>query len=392
MFKNLTDYPIKLKHAIVAGGIAVLLVLAGFWLGLKNAGYLSTNQTVDDTLKASATSQTTPVVATPTIAGTSDNSITSVVKKVGPAVVAIETKSTRNIESSNNRRFNRNFSATPYSQQEQTEQGLGSGFIISKDGYILTNNHVIEGADSINVRLQGETTTKEAKIVGTDEALDVALLKIDAGKDLPVVAMGDSDAIQAGDGAVAIGNPFGLDHTVTAGVISAKGRPLTIGTQNFKNLLQTDASINPGNSGGPLLNLKGEVIGINTAINAEGQGLGFAIPINTVQEVLTDLIKKGKVSRPWVGVSIEDMTPELAAYAGVDNEEGAVIAQVVSGSPAEKAGLKQGDIIVEVDKQKITDSQSFSEKISSFKAGAKIQLQVSRQGVLKTIDVLLAEK
>jgi S1-C subfamily serine protease len=173
---------------------------------------------------------------------------------------------------------------------------MGSGFIISVDGYLITNNHVIDGADSIKVKLLGSEDSYNASIIGTDPEQDLAVLKIDVKYKLPVIPLGDSDRISPGDWAIAIGNPYGLDHSVTMGVISAKGRPLTIQGHTFKSLLQTDASINPGNSGGPLLNLSGEVIGINTAVTVEGQGLGFAIPINTAKEILQDLINKGKIT------------------------------------------------------------------------------------------------
>jgi len=284
------------------------------------------------------------------------------------------------------------FFGQPFPDTNRKVQGLGSGFIISKDGYVLTNNHVISGASTVIARVQGRKETFTARVIGTDAQLDLAVLKIDSETDYPVVPLGDSSKIQVGDWAVAIGNPYGLDHTVTLGVISAKGRPLTINGQQFTDLLQTDASINPGNSGGPLLNLKGEVIGINTAVSTEGQGLGFAIPINTAKEVLEQLINKGKVSRPWLGVSVSDITEELAAYLQTDITEGAIIRQVVENSPAQKAGLRAGDIILGIDGQKVSGAEDVTTIISKSAVGKKIEIKILRNGRERTVTATLGEK
>ena len=232
------------------------------------------------------------------------------------------------------------------------QRSLGSGFIISDEGYILTNNHVVAGADEINVKLSDGREFKGV-LKGSDEKLDLALVKITAKDHLPVAPLGDSDAIEVGEWVLAIGNPFGLSQTVTAGIVSAKGR--VIGSGPYDDFIQTDASINPGNSGGPLFNAKGEVIGINTAIVAGGQGIGFAIPVNMAKSVITQLRETGKVTRGWLGVSVQPVTPDLAKSFGMKNDKGALVSEVMKDSPAEKAGFKVGDIILEFDGKAITD-------------------------------------
>ncbi|NLU50127.1 MAG: trypsin-like serine protease [Syntrophomonadaceae bacterium] len=263
-------------------GILVMAALT-FTGGMKGMPHITWGE---------ATSTETVAAALPVQAS---YNIPDVVSRVSPAVVTIRT--TEQIDQKLDPFFNdpffRQFYGRRYRAQEQprVSQGLGSGFIISKDGYILTNEHVISGADEIEVTLSGGNESYPARKVSADYDLDLAVLKIDAGQDLPTVPLGNSNSARVGDWVIAIGNPYGLDHTVTVGVISAKGRPITIEDRQYENLLQTDASINPGNSGGPLLNLKGEVVGINTAINAEAQGIGFAIPSSTVQAVIKGLVK-----------------------------------------------------------------------------------------------------
>ncbi len=216
-------------------------------------------------------------------------------------------------------------------------------FVIDREGYILTNNHVVEKASSIKVKLSDEKEY-DAKIIGRDPKTDIALIKIDVNHELPSATFGDSDKLEVGDWVVAIGNPFGLEHTVTAGIVSAKGR--VIGAGPYDDFIQTDASINPGNSGGPLLNLKGEVVGINTAIVSSGQGIGFAIPINVVQDLLPQLKSKGKIARGWLGVVIQKITPEIAKSFKLKEAEGALVSDVMEDGPAEKAGIKRGDVII----------------------------------------------
>ncbi|MBW1750934.1 MAG: trypsin-like peptidase domain-containing protein, partial [Deltaproteobacteria bacterium] len=219
--------------------------------------------------------------------------------------------------------------------REYKQRSLGSGFIIETDGYIVTNNHVVAGADEIQVLLK-DGTQFDAKIIGRDPNTDIALIKIDANRTLPTATLGDSDSLNVGEWVVAIGSPFGLEQTVTAGIISAKGR--VIGSGPYDDFLQTDASINPGNSGGPLINIKGDVIGINTAINPMGQGIGFAIPVNLARGVIDQLISSGEVTRGWLGVEIQELTDELAEYYGSETKKGALIRKVFEGDPADKAG------------------------------------------------------
>lgn len=286
--------------------------------------------------------------------------------------------------------FGKNF-AMP--QQQRKQRSLGSGFLISADGYIVTNNHVVEGADIIRVNLQGATGKNdsiEAKLVGADAETDIALLKVTVKKDLPFLKFGDSDALQVGEWLLAIGNPFGLDHTVTAGILSAKGRNIQSGA--FDNFLQTDASINPGNSGGPLLNMKGEVVGINTAIIASGQGIGFAIPSAMAKDI-TDQIKNGKkVSRGWLGVTIGDLDENGAKALGLSQKSGALIGDVIAGEPADKAGMQAGDIVLSVQGKTVEDSAALLRAIAALSPGSKAQLVVWRDGARKEINVTLGER
>jgi len=269
--------------------------------------------------------------------------------------------------------------------RQRLVRSLGSGFIISSDGYILTNNHVIEDADEIKITLS-DKKVYEARLIGRDEKTDLAVLKIDADHDLPFVKLGDSSKLQVGDWLIAIGNPFGLARTVTAGIVSARGR--VIGSGPYDDFIQTDASINPGNSGGPLFNVHGEVVGINTAIVASGQGIGFAIPVNMARDLLPQL-KAGKVSRGRLGVHIQEVTPELAASFGFKDKQGAVIAEVITDSPAERAGLEVGDIILAVDGKKVEEMHLLPRMIAAKKPGTKVELKVLRQGKTKQIKVVL---
>src|SRR5512136_2054717 len=282
--------------------------------------------------------------------------------------------------------FDRFFGETP--QRDYVQRSLGSGFIIDREGYIITNNHVIEGASEIRVRLSTEKEF-EAEVVGRDAKTDLALIKIKSWNDLPVVDLGDSDKLEIGEWVMAIGNPFGLSQTVTVGIVSAKGR--VIGSGPYDDFIQTDASINPGNSGGPLINMKGEVVGINTAIIASGQGIGFAIPINMAKEVVLQLQEKGHVTRGWLGVSIQEVTPELAKSFGLKEKKGALVAQVVSASPAEKAGIEQGDIIVEFDGKEIADSKDLPRIVASTPVGKAVTIRLSRNGKVLDRQVKVGE-
>jgi Do/DeqQ family serine protease len=281
--------------------------------------------------------------------------------------------------------FDRFFEGMPRRRQQTS---LGSGVIIDKGGLILTNNHVIKDADEITVRFSNKQEVK-GKVVGTDAKTDLAVIRVGAKEELPVARLGNSEALRVGEWAIAIGNPFGLDHTLTVGVVSATGRS-EVGIAAYENFIQTDASINPGNSGGPLLNVRGEVIGINTAIVASGQGIGFAIPINLARKVMDDLVKKGKVTRGWLGVGLQPLTPELAKSFGVSGE-GVIVNQVMPKSPAEIAGLKVGDLILSIDGKSIKDPREVQRVIADADIGKTLDLIVLREKEKRSVKVQIGE-
>ena len=283
--------------------------------------------------------------------------------------------------------FERFFGDIP--QREFKQKSLGSGFIISPDGYIFTNNHVVEQADKILVKLS-DGKEYEAKIIGKDAKTDIALIKIKPTDSLPVAETGDSDKLRVGDWVMAIGNPFGLEQTVTAGIVSAKGR--VIGAGPYDNFIQTDASINPGNSGGPLFNMEGKVIGINTAIVAQGQGIGFAIPISMAKTILPDLKAKGKVTRGWLGISVQDITEDIAKNMKLKDRSGALISDVFKGDPADKAGLKSGDIITEINGKKVKDTHELLMMIAAFRVGETVKIKILRDGQEKEVSLAVAER
>jgi serine protease Do len=275
----------------------------------------------------------------------------------------------------------------PQQPKEFKRQGTGSGFIISKDGLILTNNHVIDNAQAITVTLSDKRQYK-AKIVGRDPKTDLAVLKVEAKESLPTVALGDSSVLRVGDWVMAIGNPFGLTNTVTTGIVSAKGR--TIGAGPYDNFIQTDAPINPGNSGGPLFNMAGEVVGINAAIFSQSGGnvgIGFAIPVNQVKNLLPQLETKGTVTRGWLGVSIQPVTPELARSFNLKQTEGALVGDVTADGPAQKAGIKRGDVIVSFDGNKVNDVTALPMLVASTPVGKTVPVQVIRDGKMTTVNV-----
>jgi len=287
--------------------------------------------------------------------------------------------------------FGEDFFERFFGEQPQRERrSLGSGVIVDKRGYILTNNHVIEQADEIEVRLSDKRKFT-AKVIGKDSKTDLAVIKIDAPDDLPVAKLGDSTKIRIGEWAIAIGNPFGLDQTVTVGVISAVGRS-EVGITTYEDFIQTDASINPGNSGGPLLNLNGEVIGINTAIVATGQGIGFAIPISMAKEIKDRLIAQGKVVRGWLGVGIQELTEELAAQFGVKPEDGVLVGNVMKDSPAERGGMKPGDIIQEFNGTKISGVHQLQREVAQSPVGSPVRLKVLREKQPVMLTIVLGEQ
>ena len=280
--------------------------------------------------------------------------------------------------------FGRQFPQGPVPRRDSNS--LGSGFIVSEDGYILTNNHVVQDADEIIVRLN-DRRELEAVLIGADPSSDLAVLKVDAD-DLPTVELGDSDKLDVGEWVVAIGSPFGFDYSVTAGIVSAKGRSLP--NENYVPFIQTDVAINPGNSGGPLFNLEGQVVGINSQIYTRSggfMGVSFAIPINVAMDVAEQLKSKGKVSRGWLGVVIQEVNKDLAESFGLDRAAGALVVQVVDGSPAENSGLVSGDIIVKVNGKDVQLSSDLPHLIGRLRAGDTAKLSVVRAGKRKTIDV-----
>lgn len=278
----------------------------------------------------------------------------------------------------------------PQQGQPRIQRGQGSGFVISSDGLIVTNNHVIESADKVTVKFQDDKKEYVASIVGADKETDLAVIKIKTDHRLPTLKLGDSDAIQVGEWVLAIGNPYGLDNTVTAGIISAKHR--IIGAGPFDNFLQTDASINPGNSGGPLLNMKGEVIGINTAINAAAENIGFAIPSSQARKII-DQLKEGKApQRGWLGVTIQRVSDTQAKALGLPEATGALVASVGKGHPADKAGVRQGDVILKVNGQKVEDNNDLLKKIAGLAPGDKAKLVLWRNGKRVKKTVILGQR
>ena len=363
---------------------AALLLLAGLVIGLGlSAGFDIQLASKAEKQQLSAVTSSAPVPESPFV---------SVVEKSLPAVVFIDVrkKATANSDSDDpQEELFRRFFDTP--RRPQRVPTSGSGFIVDSQGHVLTNNHVVRDAADITVTLNDKRSFK-AKVVGTDPATDVAVIKIDGAR-LPVLPLGDSDQIRVGDWAIAIGNPLGqLKGSVTVGIVSAQGRSdLNIfgGTPAFQDFIQTDASINFGNSGGPLLNIRGEAIGINTAINPSGQGIGFAIPINLAKHVADQLVAHGEVSRAWLGVTLAELTPEMAEGFGIDIDRGVVISAVLPNEPAERAGLRRNDVIVEFDGQPVSDLQKFRLRVADTPVGNNVPLVVLREGKRKTLYVTL---
>jgi serine protease Do len=312
-------------------------------------------------------------------------------KKIAPSVVYIDTVSVVSSQPMLPFGLGDFFPREFFEGRQQEQRGTGSGFIIKPNGYILTNEHVVRGAQKLTVTLFGGKKFT-GKVIGVDAATDLAVVKIEATK-LPSVVMGNSDQLEPGQWVVAIGNPYGLHDTVTAGIISALGRSLE-DPDVHGNLIQTDAAINPGNSGGPLIDLSGQVIGINEAIVANAQSIGFAIPINTAAKIADELIKHGKVQRqagPWLGVGLTEINQQIAEYYGLNSQDGAII-QVFSDTPADKAGLRDGDIIKEINRQKIATPNDVLKFMKKAKVGQKIEILIYREGKLLVFKVELAEK
>ena len=332
------------------------------------------------------------------------NTIAELVEVASPAVVKIETYATQRSRSSGQYQdfFDYFFGipsqpSQPESKQGQLVQvGSGSGFFFDKEGYILTNEHVVNGAEQVKVVVEGEKEPYVAEVLGTAYNLDLAVLKIEGKGDFPTLPLGDSSKAKVGDWVVAIGNPYEFDHTVTVGVVSAKERAIDIqdteGTRQYQALLQTDASINPGNSGGPLLNLNGEVIGINTAVNAQAQGIGFAIPTSTINDVLETLKANKQVPIPYIGVVMGDVPEEYIDDLGLKNGDGAFISDVIFRSPAHKGGLQKYDVIVGIDGKAMKSADDVKKAINGKKPGDKITVNVIRNGKEITLDVTIGDR
>ena len=371
------------KKGTIVRGLNLLFILGGFFIFA--AFYLN----------PSAYAKATDVVMVP-------ESFSQLAEKAGPAVVNIRTVNTIKGGGPVFRNFRRNphGGEDPFkdffekffgedTQREFKQPSLGSGFIIDKEGFVVTNNHVIQDADQIKVKLGGDTEY-DAEVVGRDANTDLALLKIKIEKDLPVIKLGDSDELKIGQWVVAIGSPFGLERTVTAGIVSAKGR--VIGSGPYDDFIQTDASINPGNSGGPLINMRGEIVGINTMIIAGGNGIGFAIPIDLAKDIVAQLKTSGEVTRGWLGVTIQDLKGDLAEYYGMKDKSGVLVASVVPGDPADQAGIKPKDIITEVDGKKVTTSRDLTNLAAKLGVGDTSTVTVWRDGRQKTLEVKVGKR
>jgi Do/DeqQ family serine protease len=277
----------------------------------------------------------------------------------------------------------------PGRREEFHQPGLGSGVIIDKRGYVLTNHHVVRGADGVTVRLSSKQEYR-GKIVGVDVKTDLAVIRFEPDGDVAVATLGNSDSLRVGEWAIAIGNPFGLDQTVTVGVVSATGRA-DVGIATYENFIQTDASINPGNSGGPLVNLRGEIIGINTAIVATGQGIGFAIPANMVKRVTGQLIDRGKVTRGWIGIALEPLTTDLAQSLGLRDARGAVVARVYPGGPAAAAGLQKNDVVVSFEGAVVDDYRQLQRLSADAEVGKTVKLEIVRNRERRAVTLRVAE-
>ncbi len=366
--------------------IGIIMLLTGFFLGGITYYLLSRNV-------APPRSPFSPRVPTQIIE--TSKAFSEIVNAVSPAVVNIST--TKVI-----RRDTSPFSEDPFFDffrpfhdfglpKKWKEQSLGSGVVVSKDGYIITNNHVVEQSEDIRVILYDKRSFR-GKVVGSDPKTDIAVVKISAD-DLPTVPWGDSDRLQVGEFVLAIGNTFGLSHTVTMGIISAVGRA-NVGIADYEDFIQTDAAINPGNSGGPLVNIKGELIGINTAIFSRSggyQGIGFAVPSNMARLVMDQLMKQGKIVRGWLGVTIQDITPELSQKFGLKDSKGALVGDVSKGSPAEKAGITRGDVILEFNGKEIKSVGSLRNMVAQSKVGSQMKVKILRNGREYEFTAVIAE-
>lgn len=334
-------------------------------------------------------------VQTASLSQAGTNSVSSIVKAASPAIVKIETK----VKQTNNGQNRRNSIQQGAQSGDTIENGIGSGFIFDSNGYILTNEHVIDGADEISVYVQGYDTPFTAKLLGNSYDLDLAVLQIQGDKAFPALKIGNSDNTQVGDWLVAIGNPYDFDYSVTTGVLSARERTISIddteGTRNYKHLLQTDTAINPGNSGGPLLNLNGEVIGINTAVNSEAQGIGFAIPASTFSSVVDKLKNNESIPRepaPYIGVALQNITDDMLSDLKINSTKGAVVAEVEHGTPAFEAGIRQYDVILSINGTATSSTEDITKAVQAAAVGDELKVTISRDGETKDVTVKVGDK
>jgi len=360
------------------------LLLLIFVIGVLGACSSSKDEPLFFKSKRPAAEAVPPVKDVPADILSTQRAFSQVSKKVTPIVVNISTISRKKLVRpfpDMPPLFEEFFGGGP---QARRDRSLGSGFIISRDGFIVTNEHVVRDAESIRVKLSNDKVY-EAKVVGGDPKTDIAVIKINA-TDLPVAVLGDSDRIEVGQWAIAIGNPFGLERSMTVGIISATGRS-NVGIESIENFIQTDASINPGNSGGPLLNIHGEVVGINTAIVAAGQGIGFAIPTNMARPIISQLVEKGKVTRAWLGVSIKPVSEDEARSLGLQKPAGALIAGVQGNGPAAKAGIRAGDVVLTLGGTEVRDPSHLQQLVAVTRIGAALPVVVLRDGRKVTVTV-----
>lgn len=381
--------------------LSLILLGAGVTLG---TGYLTSrtfnpNNPANPAVLSAANAGTTNAQSKqPSASPNGLNFIADVARQVSPAVVKINSSRTvasQGSDSFNNPKLRQFFGFSPPQEGKQVERGSGSGFIVNANGRILTNAHVVDGADKVSVILN-DGRRFDGKVLGSDPVTDLAVVQVEA-TNLPTVSIGDSDQLQPGEWAIAIGNPLGLDHTVTKGIISAIGRSSSdIGEGNKRiDFIQTDAAINPGNSGGPLLNAKGEVIGINTAIIKGANGIGFAIPINSAQNIAAQLIQKGKVDHPYLGIQMIDVTPEVKQQVNSNPnapirltvDQGVILMEIVPNSPAQKAGLKQGDVITKVNNQPVKDSTEVRRSVEKSQVGGNLTVEIQRGDQTQNIVV-----
>ncbi|GGI46936.1 peptidase S1 [Paenibacillus marchantiophytorum] len=352
-------------------------------------------QSVQSGVAAGAANSAAANVQTASLTPTGTNSVSAIVKTVSPAIVKIETK----VKQTNRGQNRRNTKQQGAESGDTIENGIGSGFIFDSSGYILTNEHVIDGADEIDVYVQGYDTPFTAKLLGSSYDLDLAVLQIQGDKAFPSLKLGNSDTAQVGDWLVAIGNPYDFDYSVTTGVLSAKERQISIddeqGTRNYKHLLQTDTAINPGNSGGPLLNLNGEVIGINTAVNSEAQGMGFAIPASTISSVVDKLKNNETIPKepaPYIGVALQNISTDMLEDLKINSTKGAIVAEVQQGTPAFAAGIRQYDVILDVNGTAISNTDELTKAVQAAAVGDELKITISRDGQTKNVTVKVGNR